>query len=113
MLATAGRCRFPWSHQDCLRLDDWTVECVFCHRCRHEPRRARHGYHAKENHVSKFLSIAARVSKELAAAIAAGGAAYSTAIVSGNVEGGEYLTIAAAIVGAFVFAYFVPDNKTD
>jgi hypothetical protein len=107
MLAAAGRCRFPWSHQDYLRLDDSTVECVFCHRTRREPR------HVKENHVSKFLSVAARVSKEIAAALAAGGAAYSTAIVSGTVEGGEYLTIAAAIIGAFVVTYIVPANKSD
>jgi hypothetical protein len=41
----AGPCRFPWSHQYFLRLDDWNVECVACHRVKREPRRAHRPGH--------------------------------------------------------------------
>lgn len=120
-MCSRGRCRFPWAHQDYLRLDDWTVECVICHRTRREPRRAHRPGHlmadrivfdvsTQEVHVSKVLSVAARVSKAIAAAVAAGAAAYSAAQVAGSVDGGEWVTVLVAALGAGVVAYFAPKN---
>jgi hypothetical protein len=58
----------------------------------------------------KVLTLAARVSKAIAAAVAAGIASYSAAEVAGSVGTGEWLTVAAAVLGAFLVAYNVPKN---
>lgn len=60
--------------------------------------------------MSKFLTVAAQVSKAIAAAVAAGAAAYSAAAVAGNVGTGEWLTVASAVLGAFLLTYNAPKN---
>jgi hypothetical protein len=120
MVVAAGRCRFPWSHQYFLRLDDWRVECVHCHRIKREPGRVHRAGHIPSSseldyihprsNMTRFLSIAARVSKAIAAAVAAGVAAFSAAEVAGTVGLGEWLTVLVAIVGAFLVAYNAPAN---
>ncbi|MGH7342810.1 MAG: hypothetical protein ACREKH_20185 [Candidatus Rokuibacteriota bacterium] len=62
--------------------------------------------------MSKFLAVTAKVSKAIASAVAAGAAAFSAAEVAGSVGLGEWATIAAAVVGAFLLAYNAPANTT-
>jgi len=60
--------------------------------------------------VNRFLSVAAKVSKAIAATVTAGVAAYSAAQVAGTVGSNEWVTILVAALGAGIIAYFAPKN---
>jgi hypothetical protein len=110
-------CR-PWSHQYFLRLDDWRVECVHCHRIKREPRRIHRTSrtyipssseldYVKENNV---LAIAQRVLKGLAAAVTAAIASYGVAVTDGSVTAEEWITLAVAALGAGLVVWAVPNK---
>ena len=57
-----------------------------------------------------MLELVSRVSKALAAAVAAGVASYGTAVQDGQVAGDEWVTLVVAVVGAFVVVWLAPRN---
>jgi hypothetical protein len=94
MAVARWRCR-PWSHQYFLRLDDYEVECVHCHRVKREPRRVhRAGHNAKEKQVT--------LSPYWKAAIALVGAVATAVVQVFGPEGtaGQVATIVVALATA-------------
>lgn len=50
--------------------------------------------------------------KAVAGAAAAGATALTAALLDGHIDGGEFITIAAAVIGGFGVVFAAPKNKS-